>query len=347
LLKTDIQLNSVVAFALHRLKLDPIISEIKMVFYHLPTQVNGIVWPSDIGAAQANIRHKLDDWNAELTSLAASLQHESDSGYFGRFSYELKLRCQYYAAMILLFQPSQAIPRPQEDHLVQCYRCASDRLKTYHELYSSDGLFISWRSIHGIFSSGAMMLYCLWTSDTVRTIVPYNEAARSLRTCDNLLSVGGEWWPSVKTGKESFGRAVDALLRILDPNHAANISDRSARPSYRIPRPSQLSLSSVPSHTEMYSASLGVPNASHQTDLSQLQPTHTDHIGTEWDMLGHEGVQPLQDDSIHFISATYDGLQPISTNFGDFPDADLNGGDPTIDAFVTDFMDNGTSWIIY
>lgn len=87
-------------------------------------------------------------------------------------------------------------------------------------------LYYSWRNIHGIFSSGATIVYCAWASRGLQGMVPFSKLMRDLRICSNHLSIGSQWWPSVRDGKESFEKMIDVVTK-----HLSNINEPSALPS--------------------------------------------------------------------------------------------------------------------
>jgi hypothetical protein len=86
-------------------------------------------------------------------------------------------------------------------------------LQLYKHLSDEDNFYHSWRSVQGIFAAGATMVYSFWALRNSSMSIPLTETLKDLRTCSNLLSIGGEWWPSVKRGKESFERIVDLTIR--------------------------------------------------------------------------------------------------------------------------------------
>ncbi|KAF2011517.1 hypothetical protein BU24DRAFT_282921 [Aaosphaeria arxii CBS 175.79] len=327
------------AFALHRFKLDPIISEIKLLFYHLPSRVNAYVWPSDHSSSQASIRTKLDDWRRHTLAMAEKLVPEFEEDRLAYRNYELKLTSQYFAAMILLHQPSQAIPEPSQESLLTCYQCAAWRLNTYNDLYHADSYYQSWRSVQGIFSSGATMIYCLWTSTLVRATVPVTEAIKDLRTCTNLLSVGGEWWPSVKKGKESFGRAMDALLKRMDCSQQQGRGNQGF--TQQTQRPHTLSHNPIdpataegplvppPANLDAVSTFEAAHTTIHDDDLNMNQFSHStgDFPTTEWTMLDNHA---FSNNTHHFSEL--------------FFDANIGAPDSTVDAFIAEFMNEDTAW---
>ncbi|RFU28113.1 hypothetical protein B7463_g8221, partial [Scytalidium lignicola] len=200
-------------YSIHRFKLDRYISEIKLLLYHLPTGLNSFVWPTDLDGWQADMHTRLRDWQAELANVSHQLDQEMPQDECRRLC--TKLEVQFHAAMMLLYQPSQVYPVPSEASLSLCFRSASQRLRGYSVLHEMDNLRQSWRSVQSVFASGATMIYCFWTSKAVQESTTLTEMSRDLRICSNLLSVAGEWWPSVKKGKASFEKIVDLTIRKL------------------------------------------------------------------------------------------------------------------------------------
>ncbi|KAI9151241.1 Tricarboxylate transporter ALT9 [Paramyrothecium foliicola] len=320
------------AYTIHRFKLDPIISEIKLLFYHLPSQLNTYAWPSHHESSQAAIRRKLEEWRAELMAIASSFPVEYEERRLDHRKYEMKLTSQYFAAMIILYQPSQAIPQPSEQSLLICYQCAASRLNTYNNLYNADGYYQSWRSVQGVFSSGATMIYCLWTSDLVRRSVPILSVMKDLRTCTNLLSVGGEWWPSARKGKESFSRAMDALLKSLDSARHDNQRPQlgsldGTRPKRRLgPSESMAEDLVFPQDTATGSESTEehVKDLQDGTDFTQVS---ADYESIDWQVMGND-IFP-------------EGTQPI---YGLTVDMSQDSSDATVEAFLSEFLSGDTAW---
>lgn len=118
-----------------------------------------------------------------------------------------------------------------------CYHSASRRLRIYNYLNNEEHLYYSWRNIHGIFSSGATIIYCLWTSRDLQTTVPFADVLRDLRACSNLLGVGGQWWPSVRKGKESFEKVMDLTVKGMSclENHSKSSNPLTGRTNHTVP----------------------------------------------------------------------------------------------------------------
>lgn len=115
-------------------------------------------------------------------------------------------------------------------------------------------LYYNWRNIYGIFSSGATIVYCAWASRDLQRTIPFSKLLRDLRACSNHLSIGSQWWPSVRSGKESFETMIDLIikyfsdlqLRIQDPG---TLPETQRRPANSQPVTLQPHLSYTSVHT--------------------------------------------------------------------------------------------------
>jgi hypothetical protein len=318
-------------FAIHRFRLDPIISEIKLLFYHLPSRVSVYVWPHDVESSQASIGIKLKEWRNTLNEITISSQYDEDDS-LEQERHKLKLTSQYYSAMVLLHQPSQAIPHPSEQSILTCYECAAERLNTYYHLYQLESYVQSWRSVQGIFSSGATMIYCLWSSCLVRQTVPTSVAMRDLRTCTNLLTVGGEFWPSVKKGKESFIRAMDALARKLEQLQPQQWQRYDSRSMTRLDtgHNDEVDLERQPIHG-LSGQAVGVDHVhttlQGQHGLTDFQPEPVALDDTDWAAFGDNT----------FIYNEASNSNALFETMQQAPEA-------TVEAFITEFLNSDTAW---
>lgn len=333
------------AFSLHRFKLDPIISEIKLLFYHLPSRISAYSWPTDHQETQKAIRKRLEDWRREIKSMSNALAQEitDEEHQLDMRQYELKVQSQFFAAMILLHQPSQVIPHPDEGSLLICYQCAASRINAYNSLYNSGGLFQSWRSVQGVFSSGATMIYSLWTSALVQKSVDLSSAMTDLRTCTNLLSVGGEWWPSVRKGKETFGRAMDALLKKLDHSKPSSTlrrntricDDQHARITAQFSSGEAQNFESFPLDASHYPENESIfqdadPTLPPGGNVPSRPENPTGYDAGDWVVSDTFGDQSLQFNPYGF-----------DTTVSDMDTENLNN---TVEAFITEFLQNDTAW---
>lgn len=226
--------TDLLAFAIRRFQLDRHISEIKLLFYHLPSQINCFIWPTDLENIQNRIKSDMDRWLADSSSEVPRM--DTDESLIHHCE-NLKMELHYHAAITLLYQPSQAFRSPTQNALSLCYHSASRRLRIYNYLNNEEHLYYSWRNIHGIFSSGATIIYCLWASRDLQTTVPFADVLRDLRACSNLLSVGGQWWPSVRKGKESFEKVMDLTVKGISrlENRSKSPNPLTGRTNHTVP----------------------------------------------------------------------------------------------------------------
>ncbi|KAH7010040.1 hypothetical protein EDB80DRAFT_839139 [Ilyonectria destructans] len=204
--------SAVTRYSIHHWELDRIISDIKLLFYHLPGTSLWYSRPMDPPSQQSRIREMLVSWWER-----ASADNFSSTGLDSRQRqiWRLKLKIKYHSAMVMLFQPSQILRNPGEDSLQTCFDNASCILHEYQLLHDLHGLHHGWRTVQNIFAAGATLMYSFWTSAAVRGNASTTDLSKNLRTCSSLLTVGGEWWPSVKKGQASFGSLADLTIQRL------------------------------------------------------------------------------------------------------------------------------------
>lgn len=186
------------------------------------------------------------------------------------------------------------------------------------------------------------MIYCLWTSSSVQRSVPLSRAMTDLRTCTNLLSVGGEWWPSVKRGKETFGRAMDALLKKLGQSRTSSQMQSNARnPNERLVRNVPQS-DREPANCESFT--LATNTYSEDRDLlRELSPalpsgfnnssrnnTSTNYGAADWTVLDKS-----DDESLQFNQQDFDST---------VSEINSENLDSTVEDFITEFLQNDTAW---
>ncbi|KAJ6024281.1 hypothetical protein N7540_005078 [Penicillium herquei] len=207
--------NATMGFTISKFCLDRHISNIKLLLYHLPTRSKSFLWPTNIPEIQSRLSLDLDEWLAKIQIIDPPQNVDEEER--AQFETEkMKHEQLYHSAMTLLFQPSQAFSCPSESALLKCYRSCSRRLQIYDILSNNDSLSYDWRNIHGIFSSGATIVYCAWVSREVQRSIPLSRLLRDLRICSNHLSIGSQWWPSVKNGKRSFETMIDLVIKHFD-----------------------------------------------------------------------------------------------------------------------------------
>ncbi|GMG10869.1 unnamed protein product [Aspergillus oryzae] len=261
----DIQLPSpeTVALCIYRFRVDSYISEIKLLFYRLPAQGDAMIWPTDPASIQQRIKAKLDDWLAQTASLRpTSNMQDIEDGEVKFHCEQLKLESLYHSAITLLFQPSQVFRSPSRNALHLCYQSCRRRLRIYKYLNHEEKLHYTWRHVHGIFSSGATIVYCFWASRDLLETIPFSEALSDLRTCSNLLSVGSQWWPSLRRGKDSFDNMVDLTIKRLSQLQSlSQLQPPSRTQRRRIVQSTdpQPLASNIGSMSDMVNTHMGVP----------------------------------------------------------------------------------------
>ncbi|KAH6880544.1 fungal-specific transcription factor domain-containing protein [Thelonectria olida] len=240
--------SAVTRYAILTWELDRIVSDIKLLFYHLPGTSPWFSQSIDPSSQQLRIKVMLLAWWERASSEDFS---PNGLGSRQRRIWRLKLKIKYHTTMVMLFQPSQILRSPVEESLQTCFNHASCILQDYQNLYDLHCLHHGWRTVQNIFAAGATLIYSFWSSGAVRRNASNTDLSRNLRTCSSLLTIGGEWWPSVKRGQESFGSLADLTLQRLyidatpskfprltrrqhamDPHHTqtSTPSDRNAPP---------------------------------------------------------------------------------------------------------------------
>lgn len=190
-----------------------IVSQIKQLFYRLPKETKSIEWPKDMGQHQSRLYAELQLWCDEIPGVVSALQLSDE---YDRDDWSLRLKQVYYATVILLFQPSQAFPRPSDEALLLCFRIAVRQVEGHHEQHERNVLYPGWRIVQNIFSAGSTIVYCFWVSQAVQLSNEVKQLPSTLRMCSNLLVACGEWWPSAKRGQGSFAKIMDVTLENLN-----------------------------------------------------------------------------------------------------------------------------------
>lgn len=203
-----------------------ILSDVKYRLYRF----QGIELPDALSAIQASIQHRLDEWHRRVLQTIAKLPAKCQS------QHETRMRIRYHFIIGLLYQPSQACSTPGDLALRRCFDSASERISLYDRLYNQNALLLDWPSTHGIFLSGATLVYCIWSSSEIRASASVADVAKTMRICSNLLTLGGEWWPLARRGRHSFEKLADFALQSLsnpptapsfDPQIVPNSSDET------------------------------------------------------------------------------------------------------------------------
>ena len=302
-----------------RFKLDQHISEIKLLLYHLPnlpTDTRTFVWPTNIPDIQYQIKSDLDSWLTEVSNVSPTPGMEEED--------KLKLHCEklrleqlYHNTVALLFQPSQMFPSPNQDALFLCYHSCSRRLHVYDTLSNQEMLLYNWRNIHGIFSSGATIVYCIWASRHLQTTIPFEKILRDLRTCSNHLGIGSQWWPSVRVGKDSFEKMIDLMIKFL--SHV-----QEPVPQHALPSTAQ---------RRRLESSSSVRNDTSGSEILQIDPG-MDHVIQP--LNDAQGAQVPFDNNMNFSSMAFDQFDTF--------DSDGPSIESAMESFMADYLHDDWGW---
>ncbi|GIJ87074.1 hypothetical protein Asppvi_005976 [Aspergillus pseudoviridinutans] len=316
-------MHQVLALSISRFRLDQHISQIKLLLYHLPTRNQSFVWPTNLSEIQTRIKSELDHWLLSVQRIVPADDVTDDE----KLDFQIqKMRHEqlYHSAISLLFQPSQMFPSPSQEALRLCYQSCSKRLQIYDAVSNQDMLYYNWRNIHGIFSSGATIVYCAWASRDLQRTLPFAKLLRDLRTCSNHLSIGSQWWPSVRSGKESFEMMIDLIIKYFS-DIQLQIQD--------LPPPPQKQQRPTSSRTE---SSLLPPSYSSVSGIEEYPSGPETSRGNQEQM--RPGQSVFNDQTQLF--ATLNEAQPsfgnmdISTSANSLQEFDM----PTIEAAMESFM---------
>ncbi|KAF9876830.1 hypothetical protein CkaCkLH20_05676 [Colletotrichum karsti] len=318
---------AVLRFARYQFELDRMVSDVKLQLYHLPCDSSWFPLPQNPPAQQARIKEELMDWWDRVSSENFEFPG-LDSRQ--RRMWQIKLKIKYHTTMVMLFQPSQAIRNPSPESLQVCYNNAAAILHDYQALHDMQGLHHGWRTVQNIFAAGATLIYSFWTCSTVRLNASTADLSRSLRTCSSLLTVGGEWWPSVKKGQRSFGAIVDLTIRKLYTGNMPSKNPRIFMPlgSDRL-EDGQNPLDHGDGAQAVYDAT------SQHTDLSHIPMNGAD---ASWHQMSGSSAAAVamahSQDSVHWQGVYPEG--PFQTGANDFV--------PEIETFLADFDKSEFSW---
>jgi hypothetical protein len=296
--------SAVTRYAILTWELDRIVSDIKLLFYHLPGTSPWFSQSINPPSQQLRIKDMLQAWWERASTETFSLTG-LDSRQ--RRIWRLKLKIKYHTTMVMLFQPSQILRSPEEESLQTCFNHASCILQGYQNLYDLHCLHHGWRTVQNIFAAGATLIYSFWTSAAVRRNASNTDLSRNLRTCSSLLTIGGEWWPSVERGQESFGSLADLTIQRLYIDATPSKFPRLARQQHAL-HP-HLAQTSTPSDRNA-AALLGL-------DPSDVQgvPDNGESFGTQGAGLAVSSTQDWEDANFEIPPHESDDLFPEIENF--------------------------------
>lgn len=329
-------------YTLHRLSLDEIISDIKTLFYFLPSKINPRIWNVADNTNQKRLHDQLQRWFSAINEACSDL---SDQGH-QRIHHELKLELAYHSAMILLFQPSQVVREPTNEGLQLCFTAAMRQITCYNSIHDYDLLHFDWRVVRNILACGATVIYCFWKSEDVQN----SESARLmpgvLRSCTNLLAVGGIWWPSVKKGKASLERLIDLTLQKAHQVYSDESDRTKKRRAQRTSSRFMTNAAAAETAFRTQAPTSSFQNVQHQfpnhdpnfhNDIPVLPESSTDY---QWLFSGQLSTEELQANQAASTNPT--GLEDFNIA-NSASTLEPGSVDPEIEAFLTDYFLDFTS----
>lgn len=325
---------AVLRYSSHRFRLDRIMSDIKEHLYYLPSKTSQTMASVSPEMHQRKIRMDLDAWWEETILGLAAIT--SGVGARQKNIWRLKLEIKYHLALVLLYQPSQEIRNPSQDHLLQCFSSASSILDQYQALYEAKALYHGWFTVQNIFAAGATLVYSFWTSSAVRRDATGVQLLRRLRTCSNLLSAGGEWWPSARKGLDSFGSVVDLTIqRLYD-------GDRVTSKQRRLTGPDEPVISRVSTLDHGISEGEAVHATQHHTSSSSTVANLSQPWTQPYDFPHETGPGSWVSTSEDLENNPQRPFTAISE--GNNQDPGAEGLFPEIEDFLADFNRSEFSW---
>lgn len=204
---------AVTEYIRYQFLIDRVISEVKLLFYHLPKKTADSawsIWPQHPSSHKERLESALYEICMAFTSNAffSRTIHDQRTQIF-----LAKLTIKYHMSLILLHQPSQVIRQPASSALRTCFTSALTVLDSYQKLSDLRALHYGWREVQHIFAAGATVVYSFWTCEAVRREADAGGLSKRLRVATRLLTLGGEWWGSVKRGLDVFGAVADSTVQ--------------------------------------------------------------------------------------------------------------------------------------
>ncbi|KAG9249811.1 uncharacterized protein F5Z01DRAFT_441282 [Emericellopsis atlantica] len=318
-------------YSIYRFKLDRIVSDIKLHLYHLPSDSSWFPWPQNSTEHQGRIKQLLDTWASEALEDSLDFSHLELQQ---REVWRLKLKIRYHTAVVLLYQPSQVIQKPSPASLQACFDSSSYMLSAYQRLYNLQSLHMGWRSVQNIFAAGATLIYSLWTSPAVQRNTSIPSISKDLRTCSNLLTVGGEWWPSARNGQRSFESVADLTVRKLyqdDSQSSIKAPRLSMQSTARPARDHRLEMNSSDGQQDQ-SLTKGQTTCDFDQITTTCQPPDNGDEPNQVMWQGEEAGQPsLFDPTVEMFLAEFDASD-FTWSFPLNDNSNTNGnGDPHAD----------------
>ncbi|KIW09774.1 hypothetical protein PV08_11874 [Exophiala spinifera] len=198
--------------ATYSFRFDRIFGEIKLMLYRVAQSPSRFPWPTDFGEWQTRTRtalsQLLEDAHLDLDRL------DSSSG-LPRGVHDnavLSLDLKYHQAIMLMYRPSPAIPRPSALALKYCFESAVETIQAQAELHRFGNFANSWLNAHTVFISGITICYCFWVSQQVRSVTAPITFTYYTDTVKRLLKSLSTTWLVASNALQKF----EALVRLTE-----------------------------------------------------------------------------------------------------------------------------------
>ncbi len=142
------------------------------------------------------IQQKLDNWLAEA---------EDPSNEWVLHS--------YHNLTITIYRPSKVNPSPSDDDLARCFTSSSAVITLYKRMLSHNAIDCTWMAMHWLFLACMTHLFCLWTSETVRTNASWNFVNEDLQSAIAALSTMVERWHWGRGCRDLYIKLARGTLR--------------------------------------------------------------------------------------------------------------------------------------
>lgn len=173
------------------------------MLYRVAQSPSRFPWPTDFDTWQARthtaLSNLLESSHRDLDRLDTPSRSR---GYHDNTMVLIELK--YHQAIMLLYRPSPAIPRPTALALKYCFESAVGALQAQSELQRFGGFTKSWLNAHTVFISGITICYCLWVSPQIRAVTASSTFAYYADTVKQLLTYLSTTWPVASSALQKF-----------------------------------------------------------------------------------------------------------------------------------------------
>ncbi|OAP56119.1 hypothetical protein AYL99_09298 [Fonsecaea erecta] len=206
--------------AAYSFRFDRIFAEIKLMLHRVAQSPSRFPWPTNFGEWQrqthAALSRILDDSQQDLDRLDAPGRSRGVHN-IAVVSLELK----YHQAIMLLYRPSPAIPRPTALALKYCFESAVGTILAQAELQRFGNFANSWLNAHTVFISGITICYCLWVSPQIRGVTASTTFTSYADTVKRLLTTLSATWSVASSALQKF----EALVQLTETSSQLNMPE--------------------------------------------------------------------------------------------------------------------------